>query len=66
LEKSLAHGVSLTVSAIQSDTAHNHKPQVLGSDDFDDFAKLLFASGKAGHFQNDDGVPHVGLCEHAY
>ena len=47
LEKSLAHGVSLTVSAIQSDTAHNHKPQVLLSDNFDDFAKLLCASGKA-------------------
>jgi len=61
LEESLAHGVSLTVSAIQSDTAHNHKPQVLGSDDFDNLTELLCTSGKAGHFQNDDGVPLLEL-----
>lgn len=29
LQKSLAHGVCLSAAAIQGNTAHNHKPQML-------------------------------------
>ena len=53
LQESLAHGVGLTVPAVQSDGANNHQPQVLGSDDFDNLTKLLCAFGKAEHFNHN-------------
>lgn len=45
LQECLAHGVGLTASAVKGNASNDDQPQVLGSDDFDDFTELLCASG---------------------
>lgn len=49
MQESLAHGARLSAAAIQDNTAHNHKAQVLLPHGVDDLTKLLRASGKAGN-----------------
>ena len=64
LEKCFAHGVGLSVPAIQSDGANDDQPQVLLPHNLNDFTELLCASGKAGHFQHNDGVARLGFRKH--
>ena len=64
LQKRFTHRIRLPTAAIQSDTAHNHKPQVLLPHNIDDFTKLLGAPGKAGNLQHSNGIPGLRLGEH--
>lgn len=50
LQKCLAHGISLTVTAVDGDAADNLQAEMLFSDDVDDFAELLRGSGQTAYF----------------
>ena len=61
LQKWLAHRVCLALPTVQRDTAQNHQPQALFSDDLDDLTKLLGASGKSRDLQHKNGVACLGI-----
>ena len=63
LDKSICHRVDLTIGAINGNAPHNHQPQMLRLDNFDDLTQLLCASGEAGDFQSNDRVPRLCLFQ---
>jgi len=64
LDKGVCHRVDLTVGAIHGDAPHNHQPQSLRLDGFDNLTQLLSASGKAGNLQYNDGISFLGFRKH--
>lgn len=58
-----ADRVNFSVGAIHGNASHNHQPQMLRLDNFDDLTQLLCASGEAGDFQSNDRVPRLCLFQ---